>query len=329
MLEKVNFVNEHPSNLSNKLLEFMSSLYKRFLGDHMSLIESPLLDSSLPLISEQEPRLVVDLNVFKSKSAITEISDAASNLLDFDLNSNIEVASDFTVLDAISDFRNCLPIFFSDTTSFGTPLLRDKFVRFKILFPELDLFNREFLDSSLYSFVFHCLYRIDLYYINFQKQELVNNGIHMTLKRDKSVLHLNTTSDTVSLYGGDIDRYHDIRIYKTFERANSDLDTYEKVRYGSLRPLSKQANSDRNLKYNTLEDYLNHYDKYGWMPVNFKSFVVFYRRALFAEFAKPFLLEIFRFLESESKSKPNYVIDGNDQSLRLQSIQRFLSKINI
>jgi len=323
MIEKVNFVNEHLAPSYQKVVVFISSLYKRLVKLQESNLDSCL---PLPLPCEEESIALINLELFKSKREITEILNLDADSLNFDLNTNFEVVDNFTVLDAIGDFKNFLPNFFLDTKSINTLLLRDKFLRYKYLFPELKFFNKEFLDTSLYSFVFHSLHRIDLYYYNFQKQELVNNGVHMTLKRDKAVLHLNTTSDTVSVYGGDIDRYHDIRIYKTYERVNSDLDTYKKVRFGTFKSIHNKSKTLKDVKYDNLDEYIMHYDRFGCMPLSFKSFILLYRRALFAEFAKPFLLEVFKFLETQSR--PNYVKDRSDQSLRMQSIERFLSKID-
>ena len=319
MLEKVNFAYLSPKSL--KIPKVFSSLYKNIFRKNKDFCVSIYENNKVSQDS------LVDLNIISTKRSLKNILNSDQDLYNFELNNNFQIANDFSVEDGVRYFCNFMPTFYTNDKFISISELRSKFLKYKYVFPELELFNLDFLDRSLYSFVYQCLNRIDFYYSHFQRQELINNGVHYSLRNDKGVLHLDTVKNSISMYGGDFNKFFDMRFYKTFDRKESDLDIYDRIRFGFFRSIDDKSEDLRNVKYTNLHDYITHFEKFGYMPICFKTFAVLYKRALFAEFAKPFLFEMFTYLKSIST--PIVLSDefsNSDEYFTMGAIDRFLIK---
>ena len=283
MFKKVNSLVVDPTA---KVLNFVSLTYAKFLksNNHQDAAVDPIS--------------LVDLKLMNSKRRVQKILTDNQDFYDFDLNANSYVSDNFTVQDAVGHFIKFLPYMYSNTKRFSNASLSSSFSKFNAVYPQLDLFNPDYVDVCLYSFLHQCFNKIDYYYSHFQNQELLNNGVYMTLNKEKGVLHLDKETEIISLYGGNVEGYFNLRVYTSFSREDSDKDTYDKVRFSRRGSIYDETEISVNVKYTTLQEYLDHYEKFSCMPLSFRSFMVFYKRALFAEFAKPFLLEILRYLKS-------------------------------
>jgi len=310
MFKKVNSLVLDPTA---KILNFLSLSYARFLKSTDSE------DNFIPCVE------LVDTKIMKSKRMIQNILTNTQDFYDFELNSSLLVSENFTVQDAVDHFSRFLPMAYKNTRYISKSDLSDVLSLFNAIFPQLDLFNSDYVDDDLYSFLFHCFNKIEFYYTNFQNQELLNNGVYMILSKEKGVLHLNNDKKNLSLYGGNVEGYFDLRIYSSFSRENSQMDTYDKLSYSRHGSIYDESEISLNVKYNTLQEYLDHYEKFSCMPLSFKFFMVLYKRALFAEFAKPFLVEVIKYLKENVSEKPfPESSDPSDDYLAMSAIDRFL-----
>jgi len=283
------------------------------------------------------PCVLIDRELIKFKRDITNVFKSQEENEFIKLNSSSMVTDFFTMDQALSYFARITPEYFGSYFNVPSSSVRKEFMKFNFVFPNLKMFDTDLIDPSFYSYFYKCFLLIDELYSTFEVEESKCHGVSLKIKEDTACLYVHEKLDgtrNVSMFGGSLLNRFKITVFWCFDSDQESI-------YSSVLPdllsekldcatrfydefLDESTNKVkyRDVVYDDLNDYLDHFNQFGRMPRSFYRFMWDYKRAAFAEFATPFLSLMVEYLQTRNY---NDTCDHSDDSfLTMHPIERFL-----
>ena len=283
------------------------------------------------------PCVLIDRELLKSKRDITNVFKSQEENEFIKLNSSSMVTDFFTMDQALSYFARITPEYFGSYFNYPIYSIKKEFVKFNTVFPNLKMFDTDLIDPSFYAYFYKCFLLIDNFYSTFELEESKFHGVSLNMKEDTAVMYVHEKIDgtrTISVFGGSVINRFKVKVFWCFD---SDQETI----YSSVLPdlfsekldcatgfdpevLDESAGRPkyRDVFYDNLDGYLDHFNQFGRMPRSFYRFIWDYKTATFAEFATPFLSLMVEYLQS--RVYENFNDSTEDYFLTMHPVERFL-----
>ena len=327
----------------NKVDVCISSVLEKFKKMYGSAVANYLNSSfsNIDAEDEQESKMIIDTDVLEIKRSLKYAfveedepktllfypeqfcgeSMTRSNLLEIFATSFVSIFSE------LPGSREDLQRFHISDFSLNGPSkieMSRQFAKYQRIFPDFDFFNTDIFDPSLYLFFYNCFNFLDSVYVDFQKLILEQRGINVKLRDDRTLLYINEKIDNsceFRVFGGSFRPSSSIKVFWEFEGRSSKDSFYQNISFDDTKSIySSEINN-----YQELSSFLNHYNTFQSMPTSFVEFLFELKSAAFAEFAKPFIYEMLKYLERKSRKDIPQIKDSEfDNYFLLGPANRFI-----
>ena len=325
-------INESLGAIRSTIIDMGSALKKSF-NSNQSSVELGAKNEH-EQIENPKPRLLIDRELLNIKRSVDyALINKDLDFLFYPEEFSRNNMSKERILKMFSDWF--MPYFLDPSASkfnmyrfhvedfnfptFSEKQMRTKFDKYQRIFTEFDFSNPDAFDPTLHLFFYRCFDYIDSLYKDFQQQILDQRFNNVSLREDRTLLYLNKRQDDsieFKIFGGSFEYNPSIKVFYEFEGKSSESSIYTQVKFDDSNSVSNN--------YNDFLSYLDHYCTFESMPTSFADFLLELKYAAFAEFAKPFILEMFIFLSKKGLPDiPKIKYDDIDDYMLLGPYNRF------